>query len=149
MFNSKLASLEARIARLESSLQNKTATGWSPQSGAPATAKDILSFFSDLYDQFSSQLKNVKYLSKTVATGTFKVDFSDESDASVGLYVDNSISIDFKLEIKDSFADLTFFVGGSRVSTMHIPLLSTKAIIRELYRVDGKLRKIYEDFADY
>ena len=148
MFNSKLASLEARIARLESSLKNKTATGWSPQSGAPATAKDILSLMSKLFDQqYSSHPKNVKYLSKTVATGTYSVDFSGEKEPDAGNFMD----IDFKLEIEEPFAQLTFFIGGSRVSVMDIPLLSTKAIIHELYYVDGKLRKIYEKwmYGDY
>jgi hypothetical protein len=146
MISSKLASLETRIARLESSLNSKTATGWGPNSGAPATVRDILSLMSKLRDQLSSFPKNVKIMSDVLATGTFSVDFSGDWDDSVGLYADpdNTLDIDFKLVIEgDGFATFNFSVNNNRVGKLQINVLNQKQIIKELYYLDPKLEKIY------
>lgn len=167
MISSKIASLEARIARLESSLKNKTATGWSPQSGAPATVKDILSFMSKLHDQRSSFPENVKYISKQLAIGTFNVDFSGDWDYDVGLYPDpnNTLAINFKLEIEQmpplvgqfgdyasdypETANFFFSVNGKKAGEFQIILNDTKNIVKQLYNLDKELEKIYNKFGGF
>jgi len=88
MISQKIASLEARIARLENS-SNKQASqtrsaGWTPGSGALPTAKDILGniqFFLAHRHDFRYELKLSRSQGNS-GTGMFEIYFGE--DDSVG-----------------------------------------------------------------
>jgi len=164
MFNSKLASLEARIARLESSLQNKTAAGWSPQSGAVMKLKDL---FSIMKKTMQTQFGVDKTDGFSEAQGWFDVK-SSAPYMSMGLGYSEfepalePFVIDWKLEIDqlpsmvggsvhdDSdyplIANFHLFLNGRKVGWESVTLSSTQTIVKQLKELDKKLALLNDKY---